>query len=274
MPELPEVENTVSRLRGAVCGRRVTGVRVEWPRAVSYPDAARFGREVMGKRIVRIARRGKFIIFALEPARKDDVRRAELFLIAHMRMSGSFFVSPAKGALPKHVRVAFELGRGRRLCFRDPRKFGRFWLVRDADEIVGSLGPEPLDSAFGRADFERLIRAKSGRIKPLLLNQKFIAGVGNIYADESLWRAGIHPARSAASLSAREIAALYRSIRAVLLRAIRDQGTDIGDEVVCGDYTPLVYGRRAEPCRRCRRSIVRMVVGQRGTYICPGCQRL
>jgi formamidopyrimidine-DNA glycosylase len=144
--------------------------------------------------------------------------------------------------------------------------------VIDPEEVTGAIGPEPLDAAFNLPKFRALVQSRSGAVKPLLLNQSFLAGVGNIYADESLWLAKIHPLRAADSLSDAEIAALYRSIRQVLRRAIDDQGTDAGDGVIAGDYAPRVYGREGKPCYRCHQPLRRIVVGQRGTHFCPRCQ--
>jgi formamidopyrimidine-DNA glycosylase len=173
----------------------------------------------------------------------------------------------------KHDRVIFDLDNGRQLRFNDIRKFGRMHLVPDVDDITGAHGPEPLDRAFTLPAFREMIRTRSGAIKPLLLNQQFLSGVGNIYADESLWYARIHPLRPADSLKDAEIAALYRSIRRVLKQAIDDQGTDAGDGVIEGDYRPRVYDRQDRPCYRCHRPIHKTVVGQRGTHFCPHCQR-
>lgn len=152
------------------------------------------------------------------------------------------------------------------------RKFGRVYLLDHPDEVTGRHGPEPLDKAFTLAKFRALIKDRSGAIKPLLLNQAFIAGVGNIYADEALWRAKIHPLRKTDSLKDAEIAALYRSIRQTLRQAIEAQGTDAGDGVIEGDYQPRVYGREGKPCYRCHRPIHKTTVGQRGTHYCPTCQ--
>ena len=273
MPELPEVENTVRRLGLNLIGRRIRAVEIGWKGAIASPSPRGFSREVIGGRIRSIGRRGKFLIFCLDKS-SGAKRRTKRYLIAHLRMSGSLRVYVRKSAEEKHVRLKFLLSGGHWLYFRDPRKFGRVWLVDRAEKVVGGLGPEPLSESFRAADFLARVKVRSGQIKPLLLNQKFLAGIGNIYADESLWRAGIHPRRSAASLSKEEILRLYKVIRQVLRKAIRDQGTDIGDRVVKGDYQPRVYGRAGKRCLRCKGGIVRMVVGQRGTYVCPGCQRV
>jgi formamidopyrimidine-DNA glycosylase len=187
-------------------------------------------------------------------------------------MSGKLSVVDGSAPIEKHDRVVFHFDDGRQLRFNDVRKFGKMWVVIDPEEVTGSIGPEPLDRAFTLPKFRALVQSRSGIIKPLLLNQTFLAGVGNIYADEALWRAKIHPLRSADSLSDVEIAALYRSIRQVLRTAIEDEGTDAGDGVIEGDYAPRVYGREGQPCYRCHQPLYKIVVGQRGTHFCPECQ--
>jgi formamidopyrimidine-DNA glycosylase len=276
MPELPEVETLVRRLRASVIGRTLIDVRVLWPRTIARPGLRTFTRQLRGCTIRSINRRAKYLIFELvrRPAAPRSADQATLFLLIHLKMSGKLSVIDRAAPIEKHDRVIFDLDDGRQLRFNDVRKFGRMHLVRQPAEVTGAHGPEPLDAAFTLDVFRARLRERSGAIKPLLLNQHFIAGVGNIYADEALWYAKIHPRQPAASLSDAEIAALYRSIRRVLRRAIADQGTDAGDGVIEGDYRPRVYDRAGRPCRRCRRPIERLVVGQRGTHYCPHCQRL
>jgi formamidopyrimidine-DNA glycosylase len=187
-------------------------------------------------------------------------------------MSGKLGMVDRRAPIEKHDRVVFTLDNGQQLRFNDVRKFGKMWAVIDPEEVTRAIGPEPLAADFNLPKFRALVQSRSGVIKPLLLNQTFLAGVGNIYADESLWRARIHPLRRAASLSDEEIAALYRSIRQVLRQAIEDEGTDAGDGVIEGDYTPRVYGREGQPCYRCHQPLHKIVVGQRGTHFCPQCQ--
>jgi formamidopyrimidine-DNA glycosylase len=194
-------------------------------------------------------------------------------MLVHLKMSGSLKMHTPAVPISKHDRVIFDLDNGQQLRFNDVRKFGRVYWVADPEEITGKHGPEPLDDSFTLKKFRELIATRSGAIKPLLLNQNFLAGVGNIYADESLWSAKIHPLRKVDSLKDAEVAALYRSIRKILNRAIDDQGTDAGDNVIeAGDYTPKVYGREGLPCRRCGTIIHKSWVGQRGTHFCPHCQ--
>jgi formamidopyrimidine-DNA glycosylase len=160
------------------------------------------------------------------------------------------------------------------LRFNDTRKFGRVYLVDDPAVVTGSLGPEPLSAAFTSAAFRQRIAGRTGRLKPLLLDQSFIAGVGNIYADEALWLARLHPLRRADSLTGAEAGALYRSIRAALRDGIRRNGASFDWVYPSGQYEFRVYDRADRPCRRCKHPIHKIVVGQRGTYFCAHCQSL
>jgi formamidopyrimidine-DNA glycosylase len=272
MPELPEVEIAVRRLRPPLVGRTITGVTFDWDRMIARPAPREFRRRLRGLTVVSLQRRAKYLVFALTDRRRSSTPTQ--FLLIHLKMSGRLNVVGRDQALSKHDHVIFDLDNGRQLRFNDIRKFGRVYLVVDPEEVTGAHGPEPLDAAFTLPKFRDLVKSRSGAIKPLLLNQAFIAGVGNIYADESLWLARLHPQRKADSLSAAEIAALYRSIRQVLRRAIRAQGTDAGDGIIAGgDYRPRVYDRTDQPCYRCHRPIHKILVGQRGTHFCPNCQR-
>ena len=190
----------------------------------------------------------------------------------HLRMSGSLTID-GPGSLPQlHDRVIVDLQPAGRLRFHDPRKFGRMYCVADPQAVTRNLGPEPFDRSLPER-FPTMLRVRRGAIKSLLLRQDFIAGIGNIYADESLWRAGIHPLRSAHRISKDRAALLLASIVSCLEAAIEAQGTDFGDHVVIGDYVPEVYGRTGEPCLRCKTPVRRIVVGQRSTHYCPTCQR-
>ena len=273
MPELPEVETVVRDLRAAkLAGRRILRARVFWPKTVAAPDPARFAREIRGCRFLRLSRRGKFIVAELSGGR---------CLLVHLRMTGHLDVLPAKARPRRHDRVVLALDDGRQLHFEDPRKFGRVWLTRDPAEILGNLGPEPL--AMAPAAFAAGLAARARRLKPLLLDQAFIAGVGNIYSDEALWAARLHPRRRADALSPAQAAELLAAIRTVLRRGIRNLGTTLG-----GGKTHFVlprgergrnqeqlaaYGRTGLPCPRCGAPIRRILLGQRATHYCPKCQR-
>jgi formamidopyrimidine-DNA glycosylase len=282
MPELPEVETIVRRLmRGEpvehglpaypppLC-HSITCVWTDWPRA-AYPSADVIIQRLPNHRIRSIGRRGKYIVFTVE---QDDTQRMS-YLLVHLKMSGRLDVLAAETPRDKHVHFAFALDNGYELRFNDTRKFGRVYLVDDPSEITGNLGPEPLDAGFTLKAFRQLMGTKSGALKPLLLDQTFIAGIGNIYADEALWRAKLHPLRRAASLKPDEVAALYRGIRQALSDGIRHEGSAIDWVYPEGNYQDYfrVYGRTDEPCRRCGSAIRRIVVGQRSTHYCPRCQR-
>jgi formamidopyrimidine-DNA glycosylase len=279
MPELPEVETLVRRLREPVIGRTIENVTIYWKRTVARPAPKEFVRMLRGCVVQTIDRRAKYLVFTLTlHAERNEVESKHaavtptLFLLIHLKMSGKLSVVDRIEPVAKHDRVVFDLDDGRQLRFNDIRKFGKMWLVADPEMVTGAIGPEPLDRAFTLPKFRKLVQSRSGTIKPLLLNQTFVAGVGNIYADESLWLSRIHPQRKTDSLTEAEVAALYRSIRKVLRTAIADEGTDAGDGIIEGDYQPRVYGRTDQPCYRCHQPIHRIVVGQRGTHFCPQCQ--
>jgi len=271
MPELPEVETIVRALRRCVIGATIASAEITWAGTIGCPDADGFVRGVSGQRIADVSRRGKWIIVTLGSGQA---------LLVHLRMTGRLLVAQAKCDGADHVRVRLPLVDGRTVCFHDVRKFGRLCLVDDAGGVTGGLGPEPLDESFTDAAFRELLEGRRGRIKPLLLNQRFLAGLGNIYTDEALWRARIHPLRLANGLTSAEITRLWSSIRTVLRRAIASGGTTLDDGGFVGTggeagqfaHRLAVYGRAGAGCLRCGGTIERTVVGQRGTHICPACQ--
>ncbi len=275
MPELPEVETMVRDLRAHLRGRVIVGATVRWQRTIAEPSARAFARRIRGHRIVALTRRGKFLIFRL---RAHNVP-AERYLLVHLRMTGSFRIEPHAAPREKHIRVCLRLDDGREARFRDPRKFGRMWLVDDPARVVGKLGPEPLK--ISARTFHRLFQARRGRLKPLLLDQTFLAGIGNIYADEALWHARLHPLRRVESLTRAERGRLYRAIRRVLVRAIALGGTSIDVMYTrldgssgAGQNSLRAFARTAQPCYRCGAPIRKIVVAQRGTHFCPICQPL
>lgn len=271
MPELPEVETTVRDLRPRVRGSTIIHAIVRWKRTIAVPKARDFVRQIRGFRIQHISRRGKYLVFHL--ARRGK----EKYLLVHLRMTGGFSVERSINAPDKHVQVILQLdGRGE-LRFRDTRKFGRMWLVDDPEEVTGHLGPEPLEIIA--RDFANLFDGRRGVLKPLLLKQEFLAGVGNIYADESLWYARLHPLRRIETLTLEERRRLHYAIKRVLTRAIAKGGTsiDIMYKRVNGasggfQDSLRAFDRDKRPCRRCGTIIKKIVVGQRGTHFCPGCQ--
>lgn len=274
MPELPEVETVVNDLRAAgLEGRTIRAVRVCWPRTVAALTPAAFCRRMRGTRITALRRRGKFIVCELS----SGVR-----LLTHLRMTGQLDVVPARTPHDVHERIIMTLDNGHELRFHDPRKFGRMLLTPPAPDPLDALGPEPLDTTLTPAIFAERLRASRRMLKPLLLDQTFIAGIGNIYADEALWRAKLHPRRISSTLSREEARRLLKAIRIVLRRGIRNLGTSLGDGHANfrsatrrkGRNQELlrVYQQTGRPCARCGTPVTRMVVGQRGTHLCPRCQ--
>lgn len=272
MPELPEVETLARELRGVLIGRMVVGVEVRWPRTVAVPDPETFARRLTGRRIREIRRRGKWLLLGLDEG---------TWLLVHLRMSGRLTVEEAHAPDDAHTRVVFYLDDGRRLRFSDPRKFGRMVLVDDPGAVLGDLGPDPLGPDLTPEQLARVLRGRRVRLKPLLTDQRFLAGLGNIYADEVLWGAGLHPLRRADTLTPEEIARLHKAIRQVLAEAIARRGTTLPDQRYVlpdgrpGEFAPhlAVYGREGQPCPRCGAPIVRTRVEGRSAHYCPRCQQ-
>jgi formamidopyrimidine-DNA glycosylase len=267
MPELPEVESTVRYLRERVEGLTITGATIGWARTVHTHTPKTFIELIKGATIREVFRRGKFVCFRLSS-------KSPLFLFIHLRMSGSLDVVSAQAEPSSHDRVVLLLKGGKSIRFNDTRKFGRMYLCEDPAEVLGALGVEPLDESFSFEILREILRSRSGAIKPLLLNQNVIAGLGNIYVDEVLWKASIHPLTSANTIPPERIARLRNAIKETLAEAISLAGTDFGDGVVYGGmYRPLVYGRDGDQCDRCQSGIKKIVVAQRGTHFCPACQK-
>jgi formamidopyrimidine-DNA glycosylase len=271
MPELPEVETVARILRGRIVGETIADVQVNWERTIEGWEVSAFRETLRGRTITGIGRRGKYILIEVPPQ----------WLIVHLRMTGRLCDCSVRDdplLSDKHVHVSLRFASGRVLYFWDLRKFGRFWLVDNPQAVVGDLGPEPLDEGFSAAEFVRLLMARRRQLKPALLDQRFLAGLGNIYVDEALWQAQLHPLRRTHTLTQGEAARLYTSIRRVLRDALAHDGTTLRDyRTPCNEpgqhqYMLAVYGRQGEPCPRCGGSIERIVVGQRGTHYCPRCQ--
>jgi formamidopyrimidine-DNA glycosylase len=266
MPELPEVQATVDYLRERVEGATIVRGQVSWARTVSPKDPHMFLQEISGAKISSLFRRGKYVGMRLDSERPR-------YLFTHLRMSGSLDVIPTEFEIDRHDRVCLELDSGKSIRFNDTRKFGRMTLCENPDDVVGHLGLEPLDTSCTQEALTRALSNRTGRIKPLLLDQTVIAGLGNIYVDEVLWKIKVHPLTRASSLSHDDYLKMHKAIQETLLEAIKKLGCDFGDGVVNGGmYKPRVYGRDEKKCSRCRDTIVRIVVGQRGTHICPTCQ--
>lgn len=262
MPELPEVETTVRKLRGHVGGRRIKRFKATWPRQVK-PSIAGVRRAVVGRKIERLSRRGKYIVFHL-----DDGS----VLLVHLGMSGSLSLDEEDAA---HVRAVWELDDGSRLLFSDARKFGRIRAAKDLNQALCKLGLEPLSRRFTASALQEAVASRSRQLKPLLMDQSVVCGLGNIYVDESLYLARLHPLALSDSLTPAQVKRLHRAIVDTLRRAIRHSGTSFDWAYRGGRMQDelLAYGRTGEPCRRCKKKIVRILVGQRGTHFCPACQK-
>jgi len=303
MPELPEVEYTARQLRSSVVGATLRETQVFWERTIGRPHLPEFLAEIAGRRIEGVRRRGKFLLLDLS---------GDLFLSIHRRMTGNFLLLPPGWEIDTalresdpvawktrgphfhppvptdisyshktdYCRVCFVLADGHHLLFTDPRKFGRIDLWPSAQEevIFANLGPEPLSETFTIECFTQALAGRRTGIKQTLLDQNVVAGIGNIYADEALYYASIHPARRVDSLAASEIRLLHEAIIAVLMLGIEHGGTSFNDyRDLWGqagqNYNYVrVYHQEGKPCNRCNTLIERIVIAQRSTHFCPRCQ--
>ena len=280
MPELPEVETVARGLRQTIPGRRIVAVRLGKTDFIDDPVALE--QHLPGRRIESVERFGKFMLLRLSSIAPNDSTQdngeGEAALLVHLGMTGH--LAPQAAAEPhlKHTHVWLELDDGRELRYTDPRRFGRIAYLAGAalrDELL-RFGAEPLE--VSAEEFAERIRSRSTRIKALLLDQSVLRGVGNIYADESLWRAKIHPARRGSSLSVKEVKSLRRVLQEILRHAIAMRGSSITNFLDAvgepGEYQRRhrAYGREGKPCYRCRTPIRRIIVAGRGTHFCPNCQ--
>jgi formamidopyrimidine-DNA glycosylase len=275
MPELPEVEHVVRALRRSVAGRRIVAVDLNLPRLVASPAAATFKRKLRGARIEVINRRGKYILIEFD---------TEHVLLVHLRMTGKFVCIGPEQPLPRYPHVVLYLDDERRLVFCDMRQFGRMRLVpaRQLSRLsqIAALAPEPLTEDFTLDYFLATLRESRRSLKQLLLDQTKILGLGNIYASEALFLAGISPLKPAHSLATARAAKLHQAIRDILQEAI-DAGSTLRIDLTDGGSSYIgtterfwrVYERAGEPCINCGTKIRRVVQGARSTYYCPKCQR-
>ena len=272
MPELPEVESVIRGLEQDLIGRRICQTECFWERTISGIPVACFAEAIAGCEIHSLSRRAKYIILQTDAAA----------IVIHLRMTGRLYVSePAEQhEADRWLRVSFMLEDGRQLRFSDLRKFGRIYWVEDLTRFFAHLGPEPLSDDFGLTYFQNECSRRNKSLKGLLLDQKIIAGIGNIYADESCFLAGVHPARRANSLTRSEVSRIHRYIRDVLLYAIRYEGASFQwyrkPDGSSGNMQThfYVFNRAGEHCRSCTSSIVKIRHLGRGTYFCPHCQPL
>jgi formamidopyrimidine-DNA glycosylase len=283
MPELPEVEVLVRHLAPLLRNRTVCSVHVRRPKVLAPASTREFARTLRGAKFIRLSRRGKYLVFRLRAAKTAR----PLVLVGHLGMTGRMYLLPANATLPRHAAVVLNCGR-QKFVFEDTRYFGR--LTFDAG-VLARLGPEPLAATFTAEKFTRALRGSRQAIKVRLLDQAALAGVGNIYASEALFRARVAPTVPARSLTAQQVRRLWRAIRAVLRQAIacgstvplnytgaglRDRLFYFGRAPGAPDYYQerlRVYDRAGHPCPRCRTPIKRLVQAARSTYYCPRCQR-
>ena len=264
MPELPEVETERQRLAARIEGRRIASARIDDARLTRPDDPKLVAARIEGDRVTAVERRGKYIFIRFESGQ---------VLLVHLRMTGGFRYDPAT-----HERAVLELDDGTRIAYRDLRRFGT-WLLAEEDEAERHLairnGPEPLGRKFTTAFLAGRFAKRRAPLKAAILDQRTVAGLGNIYADEALWHARLSPLRAAGELSLEEIVSLRDGIRKALKLGVRRQGADLGDGAYAGGRMQKefkVYGRGGEPCDRCGTAIVKTRVGGRGTWFCPTCQ--
>jgi formamidopyrimidine-DNA glycosylase len=266
VPELPEVETIKNELLPYVLGREITGVTLLWEGIVRQPSVEEFYSRVVGQRITGLNRRGKYLFFNLSSGE---------ILVMHMKMTGSLLIDPADN---RFTRAIFHLDDGAELHFSDSRKFGVIWLAGDERAVADKLGPEPLEDSFTPQVLAQRLRNRTAPIKPVLLDQSVIAGIGNMYADEALFDAKIHPLKPAGSLLKDEINRLHRAIRRVLSSAISNKGASVrsyfrpdGNPGTAHFEFRVAHGT-GKNCPNCGTPIKRIVVRNRGTYFCPRCQ--
>ena len=273
MPELPEVETVRRGLTRLVVGRKVLGTEVRWEKTISGMAPEEFDAELVGRTIEKVDRRGKYLLFRFSGG---------LTMVSHLRMEGAYYTVPAGTEPGKHDLVTFHLDEGIDLFYRDTRKFGRMNLVPDADALqvdgLAKIGPEPTEKDLSLAYMVSEFGKSRMHVKPFLLDQSHIAGLGNIYVDETLWQSQIHPLTAANKLTEDELARLRENIIHEITRATEHHGTTVHSFTTAfgeaGEFQNelQVYGRVGEPCLRCGHPLEKMKVAQRGTTYCPVCQ--
>ncbi len=274
MPELPEVETVVRGLQAVLPGRRILSVRLGKTNFIE--DSAALERDLPGSRVGAVRRHGKFIVVALEASHGDA---PSFSLLIHLGMTGQIVVGPSEAPVAPHTHVFFALDDGREFRYTDIRRFGKMRLLSGGTQeaALGKLGLDPLEAT--QAEFFALVRSRRARIKALLLDQSVLRGMGNIYTDESLWRARIHPMRLGVNLKDDEVRRLHRAMLHVLNEAIRMRGSSVSDYVDSGgqrgsfQQRHKVYQRKGKKCFRCGTLIRRVIVAGRSSYFCPDCQR-
>lgn len=273
MPELPEVETIVRKLRPHLLGNIIQDADLRWPRTLAIPTPRKFKELIKGQEIEEVTRRAKYFI----------LRLSKHSLLIHLRMSGDLSIKEGKIVPEKHDRLILTLtsphpqGEGSvmmALIFNDTRKFGRVWLTANPEEVLGKLGPEPFGRDFTPRWLHNALHSRHRQLKPLLLDQTFLAGLGNIYTDEALFLAKLNPLTASDSVTVKQAEALHAAVRRVLKEGIRRNGASIDWVYRGGDFQNYfrVYDREGKPCPVCGTKIQRIVVGQRSTHFCPNCQ--
>ena len=267
MPELPEVETVARELRSTILNKRIADIEVLWPKSFIRQSSM----DCRGQSILAVRRRGKYLLLDLDNGS----------LIVHLRMTGQLLLNyNAADATNGYVRVILHFSDGSRLLFRDVRKFGRIWHTDRADDVLKNVGPDALSGEVDYNYFYEQLQARKTKIKAFLLSQRFIAGLGNIYTDESLFRAGIHPASVTRALDKKAARLLLDEIRVVLREALENMGSTISDyrdaEGNKGSFQNYfaVYSRQNLPCKKCAATIVKQKIAGRGTHFCPRCQKI
>jgi len=270
MPELPEVETIKNELLPHIVGHRITGITLLWDGIVRQPSVKEFCSHLIGQRITEVARRGKYLILGLT---SNEV------LIIHLKMTGSLLLKSASAEPDKFTRAILHLDKETQLHFRDPRKLGVMWLIEDKNSIVGKLGPEPLEASFTPQVLSQRLNNRTAPIKALLCDQTFVAGIGNMYADEALFAARIHPLRLGKSLTRDEVERLHSAIRQVLWSAIGYKGASVdtyfrpGGELGTAHFQfQVAHYLSGRLCPVCGTPIERIPIRNRGSYFCPKCQ--
>ncbi|NMD70723.1 DNA-formamidopyrimidine glycosylase [Bacillus sp. DNRA2] len=275
MPELPEVETVKRTLEALILSKQIERVEVFWPKIIKYPnEVVQFQDALKGQTLLEMGRRGKFLIFY-----SDDFA-----LVSHLRMEGKYGLFAGSEPVDKHTHVIFYFTDGTELRYKDVRKFGTMHLFLKGTEFeqlpLSQLGPEPFSKEFTMDYLAEKLTASNRKIKVLLLDQTIVVGLGNIYVDEALFRARIHPERLASSLSSEEITVLHKEIVATLSEAVAKGGSTIRSyvnsqgQIGMFQLELLVYGKKQEPCINCGTELQKIVVGGRGTHFCPVCQKL
>jgi formamidopyrimidine-DNA glycosylase len=266
MPELPEVETIISSLRPALIGKTILSVDLRWNRTLVNPSPKKFQKVILGQQIQDIFRRAKFL----------QIKLSGSYLIIHLRMSGDLLVVLGGYQPAKHDRLILKMTDDMSLVFSDPRKFGRVWLLDDPSVVFQNLGPEPLSDEFTPSWLYAALHSRHRQLKALLLDQSFLAGLGNIYTDEALHLARLHPLTPSDTVTVEQAEILWISVRQVLQEGIQRNGASIDWVYRGGDFQNhfRVYGRQGKACPVCGTKIERIVVGQRGTHFCPTCQAL